>query len=58
MQEINSRCFIADLRPHQVVIPSRDKAQKLMRLLISLSGRMQTHSQTYAAYERRSVVAR
>ena len=33
------RCFIAGLRPHQVVIPSRAKAPKLARLLISLSSR-------------------
>ncbi|WP_291938275.1 hypothetical protein [Campylobacter sp.] len=39
MQEINSRCFVADLRPHQVVIPSRAKASKLTRLLILLSSR-------------------
>lgn len=42
MQEINSRCFIAGLRPHQVV-PSRDKASKLTRFLILLPSRIELH---------------
>ncbi|WP_298977285.1 hypothetical protein [uncultured Campylobacter sp.] len=54
MQEINSRCFIVGLRPHQV-IPSRAQVSKLTRLLILLSSRTEARTQTRAAYEHRSV---